>query len=61
MCPNAASYEREQGTVSCTGRLLTEDRANVGDAGRGRATSCGGRHRTSCERSERSFDYPEDC
>ena len=30
MCPNAASYEREQATVSFTGRPLTEDRANGG-------------------------------
>ena len=38
----------------CTGRRLTEDRANVGDGDAGRATSCGGRHIVSCERSERS-------
>jgi hypothetical protein len=37
-----------------TGRRLTEDRANVGDGGRGRTTSCGGRHTASCERLERS-------
>jgi hypothetical protein len=42
--------------VSCTGRRLTDDHANVWDRGRGRATSYGGRHIASCDRSECSVD-----
>ena len=38
--------------MRCTGRLLIEDRANVRDGGRGRATSCGGRHTAIFERLE---------
>jgi len=42
--------------VGCTGRLLTEAHANVWDGGRGRAISCGGRHKAKL-RELRTFRH----
>jgi len=43
--------------VGCTGRLLTEAHANVWDGGRGRAISCGGRHKAKLREVRTFRDY----